>query len=447
MPDGVAGEANGVPVVRAPVAYRPCLRGRWDRFLAWKLPGLPPGLGTIQWLFSASLRMPAASVTALVIAWTGVLISLWVAAFTAIGSIVVTAFGVTFSGHFLGVSQFTSNSSGGVVFLSAIAAGVLGFGSGFAASYTDTFFGASSIVAASLATGIIIGLVFGLVSVAMGWKMLDMRGYRRPSGREWNLYLTNAMQTVVDAMELPETPKILIMDTAIPQAWTYTRTIVLSKGLMEGLDSGELAGVLADEMTHWRRGDGLALRMVWSFGWPVAVLYSLGMFLSGNRYGAGAIESAGAGGSTAAQHASGKGIVKGSTSFLAFLGWLFLWPAWLLTRILTAVTVQEGRVCEYEADAGAAEAGLEGGLKRALDKLSAFEMGRNAWDAAFTTTHPPTELRVEALEEGSVPPPGPSEEVNAKRVSWFFGILAILIAIAISPHIPTWHHHHDNWWW
>jgi Zn-dependent protease with chaperone function len=447
MPDG-GGEANNVPVVRAPMAQRPGLRGRWDRFLAWKLPGLPPGLGTIQWLFSTSLRMPAASVTALIIAWTGVVISLWVAAFTAIGSIVVTAFGVTFSGHFLGVSQFTSNSSGGVVFLSAIAAGVVGFGTGFAASYTDTFFGASSIVAASLATGIIIGLVFAFVSTAMEWKMLDMRGYRRPSEREWNLYLTNAMQTVVDNMELRETPRILVMDSAIPQAWTYSRSIVISKGLMEGLDSGELAGVLAHEMTHWRRGDGLALRMVWSFGWPVAVLFSLGMFLSGNRYGITAMDGAGAG----APHASGKGIVKGSTSFLGFLGWLFLWPAWLLTRILTAVTVHEGRVCEYEADAGAAEAGLEGGLKRALDKLSAFEMGRNAWDAAFTTTHPPTELRVEALEEGldlsgSVPPPGPIDEMNGKRVSWLFGILVILIAIAVSPHIPAWHHQHESWWW
>jgi hypothetical protein len=79
-------------------------------------------------------------------------------------------------------------------------------------------------------------------------------------------------------------------------------------------------------------------------------------------------------------------------------------------------------------------------------------MGRNAWDAAFTTTHPPTELRVEALEEGldlsgSVPPPGPIDEMNGKRVSWLFGILVILIAIAVSPHIPAWHHQHESWWW
>ena len=201
-------------------------------------------------------------------------------------------------------------------------------------------------------------------------------------------------------------------------------------------------------MTHWRRGDGLALRMMWSFGWPVAVLYSLGVFLSGNRYGTGAMESAGAGGSSAAQHASGKGMVKGSTSVLAFLSWFF-WLAWLLTRIFAAVAVHEGRVCEYDADAGAVEAGLEVGIKRAFDKLSAFEMGWNAWNAAFTTTHPPTELRVEALEEGldltgTSPVLGPIEEMSAKRVSWFFGIL---IPIAISPHIPVWHHHHENWWW
>jgi predicted Zn-dependent protease len=55
-------------------------------------------------------------------------------------------------------------------------------------------------------------------------------------------------------MKLRTTPRLLIMDTPIPQAWTYSRTIVLSKGLLEGLDRGELAGVLAHEMVHWRRG-------------------------------------------------------------------------------------------------------------------------------------------------------------------------------------------------
>lgn len=414
----------------------------WRRVVDWKLEGLPDGMGTFQWLLAASFRMPMATTAALITAWTGVVLALWVGAISAIGSVVVTAFGVGVSGHLAGVVTFTSKSSGGIIFLSAIVAALFGFGAGFSATYADSTLGGLSVVAASLFVGIVIGLVMGLIATAMEPTLLRWRGYRRPSMREWNTSVEGALQTVVNNMRLSNSPKVLIMDTAIPQAWTYSRHVVLSKGLLEGLDAGELSGVLAHEISHWRRGDGLANRMVWSFAWPVAVLYSVGMFLSGARFG---VDDTAAG---AQAHASGKSVIKGSTTFLAFLGWLFLWPAWLLTRfVVVPMTNSDSRLIEYEADAGAAAAGLGGGLERALDRLAAFEVARNAWDAALMASHPPIELRVEALHEETYQVPSEPLTASAGRVTWILGLLLVLAAAAISPHIPVWHHKHDNWWW
>jgi Zn-dependent protease with chaperone function len=336
------------------------------------------GLGTIEWIFSASLRMPRATIAALATAWTGIILALWVGAVSAIGSVVITAFGLTASGHFAGVLDFTSKTSGGIVFLSALIAAVVGFGTGFSATYASSLFASVSVAGAALFIGIVIGMVFGLIGTVMEPRLLAWRGYRRPSEREWNDHLTNALQTVVDNMKLRTTPRLLIMDTPIPQAWTYSRTIVLSKGLLEGLDRGELAGVLAHEMVHWRRGDGLALRMVWCFGWPVGVLYNIGMFLSGARFPSPSGGASGGGtGAGEIPNVSGQSVVKGAVTFLTFFGWMILWPTWLLTKFFVVpMTAANSRTIEYEADAGADAAELGGGLARALAQLSAFEIPR-----------------------------------------------------------------------
>ena len=434
---------EGVPAVET--AERRGLLGLYDRLLAWKLPGLPENLGVIQWIFSASLRMPRATAAALVTAWTGVIIALWVGAVIAIGSIILTAFGVAVSGHAAGALAFTSNTSGGVVFLSAFAAGVVGFGAGFATVYASSLLGGLSLVAAALFVGIVVGFVIALIWLCMERRILQWRGYREPSRREWDQYLTNPWQTVIENMDIHGSmPWLLIMDTPIPQAWTYTRTIVISKGMLEGLDTGELTGVLAHEMTHWRQGDGLALRMVAYFAWPVAICYSVGMFLSGRS---GASES----GASETPHSSGKSTSKGAVNFLTFFAWMLLWPAWLLTKfVVVPMMAGESRKIEYQADAGAAEAGLGGGLQRALERISAFEIPKNAWDAALMSTHPPTELRIESLDEGGIQrakPPGAIAEVSATRVGQMFGVLAVLVVVAVSPHIPVWHNSHTTWWW
>lgn len=258
----------------------------WYRLKTWRLEGLPEGLGTLEWLFSAAVRLPGATFAALFTAWTAAVIALWIAAFSAIASIVLTAFGITVSGQAAGVFSFTSHTSGGVIFLGALVAGAVGFGTAFAAIYTSSTIGALPLVATALLIGIVIGLVFGLIATVMEPKMLAWRGYRRPSRRERDEHLTDALETVRIAMQLTNVPELLVMDSEVPQAWTYTRTIVLSKAIIEKLDAEELAGVLAHEMTHWKRGDGFAMRMVWCFGWPVGILYGLGMYLQGARFGA-----------------------------------------------------------------------------------------------------------------------------------------------------------------
>jgi Zn-dependent protease with chaperone function len=434
--------AEDVVVEGITVKRRRRVARQWHRLKTWKLDGLPDELGTFEWLFSAATRLPGATFAALFTAWTAAVIALWIAAFSAIASVVLTAFGITVSGQAAGVFAFTSHTSGGVIFLGALVAGAVGFGTAFAAIYTSSTIGAIPLVATALLVGIVIGLVFGLISTLMESKMLEWRGYRRPSAREKAEHLDEAAAMALGPMNLHGTPYLRIMDSEVPQAWTYTRTIVLSKGLIEKLDAEELAGVLAHELTHWRRGDGFAMRMVWCFGWPVGILYGLGMFLQGARFGA-----------SEPPHSSGKSTAKGATTFLTFLGWMFLWPSWLLTRfVLIPMTANDSRLAEYEADAGASAIGLGDGLSRALKEVSVWEGNRNAWDSALARSHPPTELRREALDgdrppEDAIAAPTDATAISKENAAWLGIIVAVLAFLAFSHYIPVLHTRPTNPFW
>jgi Zn-dependent protease with chaperone function len=439
------------PVERSRKGRRGVLR-LYDRILAWRCDGLPPGLGTIEWCMAGAFRMPGAATAALASAWTAVVVALWVALISAIGSVVVTVFGIAVSGHTAGILAFSSHTSGGLAFLTVIVAAAVGFAGGFAATYANSYLGALPVVAAALFVGILLGLVIGIVATVLEPTLLRWRGYRRPSRREWELHLTDAMQTVVDNMRLRTTPKLLIMDTPVPQAWTHSRTIVLSKGLIEGLDSRELAGVIAHEMVHWQQGDAIARRMILAFGWPVAALYSLGMFLSGARFGPKAQQGlVPAAGGTPGTHVSAQSVVKGTTSVIAVLGWMLLWPAYLLTKfVMIPASALDSRTAEYQADAGAAAAGLGGELQRALERIAPWEGARTAWEAVLSATHPPTELRIEALETHDAEPPAEPGTLNKTHVGVTWTVLVALAAIAVAPFIPGYHahlHHSGYWPW
>ena len=103
---------DAAPTVRARQGRRGVL-GCYDRILAWRCDGLPPGLGTIEWCMAGAFRMPGAATAALASAWTAVVVALWVALVSAIGSVVVTLFGITFSSHTASAVNSTSHTSGG----------------------------------------------------------------------------------------------------------------------------------------------------------------------------------------------------------------------------------------------------------------------------------------------------------------------------------------------
>jgi hypothetical protein len=114
------------------------------------------------------------------------------------------------------------------------------------------------------------------------------------------------------------------------------------------------------------------------------LLYNLGSLLAGRGRGEGE---------------TGGPPRNAPRTFLALFGWFIAWPAWVITKfILVPLTAHTQRGYEYEADAAAARIGLATQLSSALKKMGAFEGGRSGWEQAMAATHPPTELRLEALQ-------------------------------------------------
>lgn len=79
---------------------------------------------------------------------------------------------------------------------------------------------------------------------------------------------------------------------------------------------------------------------------------------------------------------------------------IVFWPFALAVRLLIAPVVGLfSRRHEHGADAAAVAAGHGEGLYRALEQLRDIEPGRSGWERTVAATHPPTELRLEAIED------------------------------------------------
>jgi Zn-dependent protease with chaperone function len=124
---------------------------------------------------------------------------------------------------------------------------------------------------------------------------------------------------------------------------------------------------------HWRDGDTLAAAWARGVALPLYLLYELAArLLSMARWRP-----------------------------LAFVVRFLFWAIIVTTRrIVIPVQASTWRDAEYRADAIAAQAGYGGPLRRALGYVrQSFDGQRSGWDAAVLATHPPTELRLEALEQ------------------------------------------------
>ncbi|HEV3212921.1 MAG TPA: M48 family metalloprotease [Acidimicrobiales bacterium] len=317
--------------------------------------------------------------------WTGMLAVPWSA---ALGSLVGTLAGLGIATGWAIDHHLVDLGAGQSVSLVGVASGFfLGLVGGALFAVAGPLANPVADVV-SIASGALLSIVLVALIAAFERASLRVRGYRRLSRQEVRR-IAPLVKSVAEAMELDGLPRFSMSDEAMPNAWTHMRTIVLTTGLLQMLDDDELTGVLAHELHHWRSGDAVGLRLVWTAALPIALLLDVGSWIAG-------------GSGVAAQKrddSSSQRTARPRGGFIAFVGWVIAWAPWVITKfILAPVAAATQRRYEYEADAAAAAIGLSTALSSALRKMGAFEAGRAGWERAIVATHPPTELRLEALE-------------------------------------------------
>jgi Zn-dependent protease with chaperone function len=338
-----------------------------------------------SWLRRGLRRQRSTVLTALVVSWTGVWLAPWGAVLGGLVGMlaaggIATGWAAEHHLYEIGVGQAVS-----VVSLSlGLVVGVLaGCVLAVTASATNPVAGVVSVGLGGVLTMLVVVLVATLER-----PMLRLRGYRRLS-RDEARRVAPLVQQVAGAMALDGLPRFAMSDTVLPNAWTHMRTIVLTAGLLQMLEDPELAAVLAHELHHWRKGDAVGLRLLWAAALPTALLLNLGTWIAGS----GATQrspSADRGGEAPRPPARG---------VLCLIGWAISWAPWIIIKfVLAPMAAATQRRYEYEADEGAASIGLSNALSSALSKIGAFESGRTGWERAIVATHPPTALRIEALE-------------------------------------------------
>lgn len=231
-----------------------------------------------------------------------------------------------------------------------------------------------AVLIGQLVSAAFVGLLY------VGWRTVAEGGRRRLAGarrlsRREAAWLMPIMAEAGERLGLHALPRLMIDDRREPNAHAGIRSVVVNAGLLEQLnyDRQAIGAVIAHELVHWRDGD--AISMTWARGvaLPLFVLYELA-----NRM----------------LHVARWRPVQFTIRVL-------LWPV-LVTVNYFVIPVQAAywRRQEYRADAAAAAAGYAPGLRTALTYMRhSFDGSRSGWDAAVCATHPPNELRLEALEQ------------------------------------------------
>lgn len=319
---------------------------------------------TVDWNRAALgiRRYPRSILVALISAWTLLAGALWLALLAGIaGAVVGGALGGNAS------ASFGAGQAGGIV--GAVTGFFVGAAAGFVFVYGETVLVAGPRILISLAVGLAFAFLLTLLIIWVEHWLMYFRGYRPPSRRESNT-LAPVIQEVQEAMGLTSLPQFLIFDQSSIGAWTQTRHIVISRRLLDQ-PSDQLAAVIAHELQHWRSGDSIGLLLVTTCGWPLAFTANVILFI---------------------RRVAGK--------FGGFLTGTLLWPFTVISRfVITPVLALESRRYEYEADAAAVQSGFGLGMLHTLDGLKIFEPARSGWETVVNASHPPTEYRIEAIEE------------------------------------------------
>lgn len=211
--------------------------------------------------------------------------------------------------------------------------------------------------------------------------------------------LHSMVEKVAYVNNLPK-PKVAMVNSQVPNAFATGKShrnsvVAVTSGLLETLDSEELEGVLAHEITHIKNRDVLVITLASLFSTLAWQIMQFSFF--GSMYGAGRDRN------------------NGSAIFIiiavAFVTWIV---SFLIIRAIS-------RYREYSADRGAAQttgkpASLANALLKITGKMSKVSPndikrveGYNAFFiipainkgsiASLFSTHPPVEKRVQKLME------------------------------------------------
>ena len=216
--------------------------------------------------------------------------------------------------------------------------------------------------------------------------------------------LHDVIERIIARNNLPK-PKIAVINTKMPNAFATGKgkrssVVAVTTGLLDLLDTEELEGVIAHELTHIRNRDVLVLTIASLFSTVAWYLMQFGFYSGGMGYGYGY-------GGRDRNNAGGLAIVV----IVAMLTWII---SFLVIRAIS-------RYREFAADRGSAQmTGKPVKLANALMKISGNmnrmptkdlrqAEGLNAFfiipAASGSTivnlfsTHPPVEKRIEKLME------------------------------------------------
>jgi Zn-dependent protease with chaperone function len=317
------------------------------------------------------------------VGWTYAPIAFWIAAIFAF----VGLFGGALGGATSELAQ-TFHIGEGVGFGAAVIGLFVGAFSGLVFIYVEFYHNIFNIIG-----GIISGLAVSLFTlwliVHYEHQLLRLRGYRELSRREKQL-IDPIVAEILERMGIVgNTPIFYVSDSKEPAAWTYASSIVLAQGLLGSYDDSEnppvpdmpphaFAAVIAHEISHWARADGVGIRAVWACCWPIVAVYNFACILGRNP----------------------------DRKFTT-LGWILFWPAWVsINLVVIPMLTNAMRQAEYEADARTASLGDEyrAGLRTALLEFQDWEAPRTGWEDVLHATHPPIELRQQQLEAGASTP-------------------------------------------
>ena len=216
--------------------------------------------------------------------------------------------------------------------------------------------------------------------------------------------LHDVIERIIARNNLPK-PKIAVINTRMPNAFATGKgkrssVVAVTTGLLDLLDTEELEGVIAHELTHIRNRDVLVLTLASLFSTVAWYLMQFGFYSGGMGYGYGY-------GGRDRNNAGGLAIVV----IVAMLTWII---SFLVIRAIS-------RYREFAADRGSAQmTGKPVKLANALMKISG-NMNRmptkdlrqaEGLNALFIipaasgstivnlfSTHPPVEKRIEKLME------------------------------------------------